>query len=222
MSHQLNALKITLAVAIASSACLSTVSALAAEDSDAFNRPSLGSKWVVTSGTLSIANDQLVGSSLTLGYLTPVFNNQTSASTVVYLGGTDLEYGAIAVGDISGGTNAFVKIQSQNGVGTFDHAAFYTGNNGSGDFFELSSPVPSPAILDVYFCGNYGVMQITSAAGVQTYSYNYRKKFSAGAGLGTYGSVELDNFVEFPKSCTDAPANAIPALEMRSAQDPTL
>jgi hypothetical protein len=228
MSSKLNAIKITLAVAIASSACLSTVSALAGENSDAFNRPSLGSNWVVTSGSLSITDDQLVGlSAESLGYLTPVSKNQTAASAVVFLGGTDLEYGAVAVGDINAGTNAFVKIQSDNGVGTFDHAAFYTGNNGGSgcsgcdDFFELSSPVPSPAILDVWFCGDRAVMQITSSAGVQTYTYNYHTKFVGGAGLGTYGSVSLDNFVEFAKACTDVPANAIPALQMRSAQDAT-
>jgi len=66
-----------------------------------------------------------------------------------------------------------VKIQSQNGLGTFDHGAFYTGNNGSGNFFTLSSPVPSPAILDVFFCGMVATMGITGAAGVQTCTNDY-------------------------------------------------
>jgi hypothetical protein len=88
----------------------------------------------------------------------------------VFLGGTDTEYGDVALGNIVGGNNAFVKIQSQNGLGTFDTAGFYTGNNGGGFFFTLSSPVPSPAILDVFFCGTTATMRITSVAGVQIYT----------------------------------------------------
>ena len=87
--------------------------------------------------------------------------------------GTDLEYGAVALGNIGGGNNAFVKIQAQNGDETFDHGAFYTGNNGGGLFFALSGAVPSPAILDVFFCGTTATMRITSAAGVQTYTNDY-------------------------------------------------
>jgi hypothetical protein len=56
-----------------------------------------------------------------------------------------------------------VNIQAQNGAGAFDHAGFYTANNG-GNFFALSGPVPSPAILDVFFCGITATLRITSAA----------------------------------------------------------
>jgi hypothetical protein len=113
----------------------------------------------------------------------------------VFLGGTDLEYGAVAVGNIDGGNNALVKIQAANGAGTFDHGAFYTGNNGSGVYFAPSSPVPSPAILDVFFCGTTATMGIPSAADVQIYTNNYKTTFVPGGGLGTYGSVGLDNYV---------------------------
>jgi hypothetical protein len=185
---------------------------------DAFNRAHLGSSWVVTSGSLAISNHELVGGTESIGYLNSASTN-TAASAVVLLGGTDLEYGAVAVGNIAGGTNAFVKIQQQNGGGTFDHGAFYTGNNGGGDFFTLSSPVPSPAILDVFFCGDVATMRITSAAGVQLYSYNYGTTFGAGAGLGTYGAVRLDNLIGFATGCADVPAGARPASEMPPAKD---
>ena len=156
-----------------------------------------------------------------LGYLNGS-SRDTAASVVVELGGTDLEYGAVALGNIAGGSNAFVKIQSQNGVGTFDHGAFYTGNNGSGTFFTLSSPVPSPAILDVSFCGTTATMRITSAAGVQTYTSNYGTTFGPGGGLGTYGSVGLDNYVGFPSGCKDAPTDGIPATDMPADRDLSL
>jgi hypothetical protein len=119
-------------------------------------------------------------------------SKDTAASAVVFLGSTDLEYGAVALGNIAGGNNAFVKIQAATGAGTFDHGAFYVGNNGSGVYF---APLPSLAILDVFFCGTTATMRITSAAGVQIYANNYGTTFGPGGGLGTYGSVGLDNYV---------------------------
>lgn len=203
---------VTLAVVATS---LSATSALAQKGADSFNRLTLGSTWVVTAGSLSISNHQLVGATGSLGYLKSLTSSSaTAASAVVFTGGTDLEYGAVALGNIAGGNNAFVKIQSQNGLGTFDHGAFYTGNNGSGTFFTLSSAVPSPAILDVFFCGTTAHMRITSAAGVQNYTNNYGTTFGIGGGLGTYGAVALDNFDGFASGCNDAPEDGIPADSM--------
>ena len=197
---------------------LSATSALAG-GSDAFNRASLGAKWVIKAGSLSISNHGMVGSSLSLGSLTPSAND-TAGSVAVFLGSSDVEYGAVALGNIGGGSNAFVKLQSQNGTGTtFDTAAFYTGNNGGGTFFTLSSPIPSPAILDVFFCGTTATMRITSAAGVQTYTHNYGTTFGSGAGLGTFGSVRLDNFVGFAGTCSSAVVDGIPDSVMPNAKD---
>jgi len=208
---------ITLAVGI------SLCATLAFAGADAFNRPKLGANWVVVSGGLTIsANRQLVGTSnMSIGYLKGASSN-TAASAVVELGGTDLEYGAVALGNIAGGNNAFVKIQEQNADGVFEYGAFYTGNNGGGDFFQLSSPVPSPAVLDVFFCGTTATMRITSAAGIQTYTYNYGTTFGGGGGLGTYGSVGLDNFVGFASGCKDAMVDAVPASQMPGARDLSL
>jgi hypothetical protein len=200
---------------------MSATSALAQGGSDAFNRAHLGTRWVVSSGSLSISNHEMVGSSLSLGYLTASSHN-TAASAVVVLTSTDLEYGAVALGNIAGGNNAFVKLQAQNGAGTFDHAAFYNGNNGGGNFFALSSPVPSPAILDVFFCGTTATMRITSAAGVQTYTNNYGTTYGGGAGLGTYGLIALDNFISFASGCNDALVDGIPADKMPSDVDLSL
>jgi hypothetical protein len=210
-----NTLICKIVVALAALVSLSATSALAQKGADAFNRQTLGSGWVVTAGSLSISNHQMVGASLSLGYIkSSILDKATAASAVVSLGGTDLEYGAIALGNIAGGNNAFVKIQAQNGAGTFDHAGFYNGNNSGSDFFTLSSPVPSPAIVDVFFCGTTATMRITSAAGVQIYTNNYGTTYGIGTGLGTYGSVGLDNFVGFGGGCKDAQVHGIPASKM--------
>src|SRR5208337_1107637 len=170
-------------------------------------------------GGLSILNHHLVGTAdLSLGYFTGS-SKDTAATAVVELGGTDVEYGAVALGNIGGGSNAFVKIQEQDADGMFEYGAFYTGNNSGSEFFALSSPVPSPAILDVFFCGTTATMRITSAAGVQTYTYNYGTTYGAGGGLGTYGSVGLDNYIGFASGCGDALVNAVPASTMPRATD---
>jgi len=209
-------------VALAAAAVLSLSPTSAFAGNDAFNRVNLGPNWVITSGGLKIVNHAMAGTTSTsLGYLKGSAKD-TAATVVVELGGTDLEYGAVAVGNIAGGTNAFVKIQSQNGLGTFDHGAFYTGNNGSGNFFTLSSPVPSPAILDVFFCGTVATMRITSAAGIQTYTNDYGTTFGPGAGLGTFGSVGLDNFIGFPTGCRDAQTDGVPATDMPADRDLSL
>ncbi|HEX3431836.1 MAG TPA: hypothetical protein VHT03_13225 [Rhizomicrobium sp.] len=182
-------------------ALLCATSAMAARDG--FNRSRLGNNWVQTDPTLSIANDQLVGTALALGY-DQKSSNDNKVSATVYLNGTDTEYGAVAVGDVASGTNAFVKIQEQNADGVFEYGAFYIGDNGGGNFFALSSTVPSPARLVVTMCGTTAVMKITSSAGTQKYKYDYGTSVGTGGGLGTYGNISLDNYASNSTTCTDA------------------
>ena len=170
---------------------------------DNFNRTSLGNNWTVPYPTLSISNDQLVGTSLALGYDTQS-SSDNQAHAFIYLNGTDLEYGAVAVGDVASGINAFVKIQEQNSDSAFEYGAFYTGNNGGGNFFALDSTVPSPAKLTVTLCGTVAVMKIKSSAGIQKYKYDYGTSVGTGGGLGTYGNVSLDNYGSRNTGCTDA------------------
>lgn len=195
------------ALAMIGGTALCATSAMAAKDN--FNRSSLGKKWVATSGTLSISNDQLVGSTGALGYDKKSASDSTVSATV-YLNGTDLQYGAVASGDIASGNDAFVKIQSDIGDGMFDAGAFYTGNNGGGNFFSLNSEVPSPATLTVSFCGTVAKMTIKSAAGTQKYTYDYGTSFGTGGGLGTYGPISLDNYKSKPASGCEPDPEAIP------------
>ena len=191
----------TIALAVAGGA---SVSAAYAQPGDNFNRNTLGPGWASVSGTLSVSGDELHGTTSAIGTFTAA-PNSSAGSVLVFTGGTDLEYGAVALGNIAGGSNAFVKIQAQSGNGMFDHAAFYTGNNSGSagtTFFTLSSPVPSPALLDVFFCGTVAEMRITSSAGVQTYSHNYGHRFGDGVGAGTFGTVALDNYIASASACT--------------------
>lgn len=160
---------------------------------DLFDRATLGNKWVVVNPTLGITANQLVGTDLAIGYHKKAVAADT-ASVSVILNGTGVQYGAIAIGDVATGNNVFVKVQSQDGGGMIDHAAFYTGNNGSGSFFSLTSPMASPAKVTVSLLGTVATLTIKSSSGTQTYTHDYGSSFTTGAGLGTYGVVALDNF----------------------------
>ena len=176
--------------------------AMAAHDN--FGRANLGNKWVVPAGDgrLFITNNQLQGDTGSLGY-----DKKSSADTTVkatlILNGTDLEYGAVASGNIAGGNNAFVKLQEQNGSGEFEYGAFYVGNNGGGNFFQLNAPVASPASVSLSFCGTVATLKISSSSGKQKYTYDCGTSFGGGGGLGTYGNISLDNYVSKPGGCAD-------------------
>jgi hypothetical protein len=193
-----NDMKKSLALGALAALCGITAAQAASDD---FNRASLGKKWVVPQGSLYINSDQLQGDSLSIGYYKKSANDSNVTVTVT-LPDTALQYGAVASGDIASGNNAFVKIQSDLGDGQFNNAAFYVGNNGGGDFFALSSEIPSPATLSVTFCGTVAKMVIKSAAKTQKYTYDYGTTFPTGAGLGTYGDVALDNYKSKGESCT--------------------
>jgi hypothetical protein len=187
-------------------AALCASSALAASDN--FNRSSLGKNWVATLGSLAINNGQLQGSSGALGY-DKKSGSDMGAAVTVYLNGTDVEYGALALGDIAGGNNAFIKIQSQNADGQFEYAAFYTGNNGEGEFFALKKPVSSPATILAWTCGTYGFLKVKSSSGSQKYYYNYGAAIDPGAGLGMGGAISLDNYKSGAASCNGSFAGAM-------------
>lgn len=190
-------------------AALCASSAMAAKDK--FNRGQLGSNWVVTSGSMFLVGHVLTGTSLSLGYFTKS-TKSTSVSADVLMGGAcDLQYGAVALGDIAGGKNAFVKIQTQDGGCKFDHAAFYVGNNGGGSFFALDTPIFGPVTLSVTMSGTVATMTIQKKGteDTQSYSYDYGTSFGTGGGLGTYGTLYLDNYA------SSAPAEELTSKPVR-------
>lgn len=205
--------------AVALAAILCSTASFAAKDN--FNRAALGNAWVVTSGSLFITSNQLQGGTSSLGYDKKSKNDSTVSATLYTTSSEDLEYGAVASGNITSGNNAFVKLQSQDGTGTFTYGAFYVGNNGGGSFFPLDSAVPSPAKLSVSFCGTVATMNIKSSAGSQQYTFDYGTTFGNGGGLGTYGSIALDNYKsKAGGGCTSAKGGRL--ITKSTAKDPSL
>lgn len=211
-------MKKTLALGLAAAALCST-SAMAAKDN--FDRASLGKKWVIVSPNLYINNNQLQGDALALGY-DKKSASDTTVSATLYLNGTDLEYGAVASGDIASGNNAFVKLQEANGDGMFEYGAFYTGNNIAGSYFALNAPVASPAQVTLSFCGTVATLKIKSSSGKQTYTYDYGTTFGSGGGLGTYGLISIDNYKSKPGGCTADRTATVIKHTSNGPKDPTL
>ena len=214
-------MKKTLALGFVAAAALCSTSAMAARDN--FDRADLGKKWVIPSGRLYINNNQLQGDSLSIGY-DKKSASDTTVSATLYLNGTDLEYGAVASGDIASGNNAFAKLQEANGDGVFEYGAFYVGNNGGGDYFALNAPVASPAQVTLSFCGTVATLKIKSASGKQTYTYDYGTSFGGGGGLGTYGLISIDNYRSKPGGCAaDRTATVVKhSSNAAGPKDPTL
>lgn len=193
-------------------------SAMAAKDN--FDRADLGRKWVVPQGRLYINNNQLQGDTGSIGYDKKSSADSTTTATM-YLNGSDLEYGAVTVGDVTTGNNAFAKVQSQNADGLFEYGGLYVGNNGGGDFFALDTPVASGSIVTLTMCGTVGTMTIKAPDGSkQKYSYDYGTTFPTGGGLGTYGAVSIDNYKSKAGGCAETIGAKM--LHGSTAKDPTL
>ena len=188
---------------------------------DNFDRADLGNRWAIRFGRLFINNNQMHGDPSSLGYDKKSSTNTTVTATL-YLNGTDLEYGAVASGDIAGGNNAFVKLQEQDGSGEFEYGAFYVGNSDGVNFFQLNSPVPSPATVTLSFCGTVATLVIKSSAGRQKYTYDYGVRFPSGGGLGTYGNISLDNYISKPGGCAESVGKGATVVKGSNAKDLSL
>lgn len=186
---------------------------------DNFNRPdgSLGSNWIVQSGSFGIVSNTARGSSN--GLVTFVGGSGAALEAdVAANGATDTDYVALVLGYADTANNLFLKVQTQNGAGTFDTAGCYVGNNGSGGgfglaFFTLSAPFAT-AHMRVDLSGTTATMTFTNidgGAGTQSYTCTGAPATGGtGIGMGGYAGVaSLDNFA----GAGAAPAAAaIPAV----------
>jgi hypothetical protein len=160
----------------------------------------LGSNWTVQNGTVSIVNNEAVGSDFALATYNGVTSNALEAD--VRANGTNLQYVGLVLGYADLNNNLFMKVQEQNASGKFEFAAFYYGNNGgswdSPGFFTLDSPFTS-AHMRVELTGGVVTMTfsgIDGGSGIETYtSASVPGTIGTGIGiLGFDGYATLDNF----------------------------
>jgi hypothetical protein len=195
--------------------------------SDDFNRCGLqGQKWTLLSGSLHIENCAYLAAGdetqdvVSLGIFKKADAGDHVGSMDVMFTGTQTQFAAIALGDISNGNNAFIKVQSQNGLGTISHLAFYVGNNNGrgGKFFKLNGldGVSSARITAKVVSSRLAKVMIdTNFDGIpeRIIGFRYGQSFPHGVGAALLGSTRADNF----KSGGYAPRAGVagaPALTM--------
>jgi hypothetical protein len=183
---------------------------------DDFNRQDLGDTWTTDQGQLYIHGKKLHGSTLSVGTFNKA-KHDTSATVDVAVYGKGIAYGAITIGDAATGRNVFMKIQTQNGEGTFDTAGFYTGNNGGGYFFAVDLPPTNKVRMTGSMSGTVATMTFTDTEGnvLASYSYDYgMAPKKAGIGLGTWGNVGLDTLSTTMAADAVPASNPLPAAEL--------
>jgi hypothetical protein len=99
---------------------------------DDFNRPDgpLGPDWTVQAGDVVIADQAATGSSVSLATHNSATGDRVEMDVVLDPAG-GLQYAAAILNYGGGSTNLFVKVQNNDGGGTFDRLYCYTGNNGA-------------------------------------------------------------------------------------------
>lgn len=112
---------------------------------DNFNRANgpLGFAWTVRDGSYSIVNQKAVGTAdYARATLNDIVGSRIEADiSLSPMGAT--QFSALMLDYGAGTNNLFIKVQDNNGGGSFNTAGCYLGNNGDGgsfglDFFDLS------------------------------------------------------------------------------------
>ena len=170
---------------------------------DNFNRPdspTLGPNWTVQAGGAEIYSNTARAAGGGQFPNLATFNgvNANNAFVDVYSIDANLAYIALDLAFFDVNNNYFIKVQNQGcGAACFNYAAFYYGNNGGGNFFQLNSPFASGR-LTAYFSGTTATLDIDDDFdGITDQSYTYTYGSSTGGtgiGLGLYGTAQADNF----------------------------
>ena len=174
---------------------------------DNFNRMNgdLGSGWIDRAGFMEVALEKakgVVGNSLAT--VNGSGSNTIEADVSLTPGG-ETQYSALVLDYGAGVNNLFIKVQDNNAVGAFSHAACYTGNNGDGGgvgsfglgFFSLSSSfntahmavsVDSNRVVTITFSN------IDGGDGVQVYVCSGAPAAEGAlVGIGSWGGGLIDN-----------------------------
>lgn len=189
---------------IAKLVALASLSAFAAAShavTDDFNRYSLGPDWVMHDGIMWTDGAVVHGHDYSLMTYTPGAGAGAASVDVILDGSGSIQYGAIVLGFLDPGHNAFIKLQNNHaGNVGFDTLGFYYGNNGGGDFrFITGFENVTSARITASLAGSVSTLSIDAnfdgiADAVYTHDYG-SASFGSGVGLGIYGrGTTLDNF----------------------------
>jgi len=173
---------------------------------DNFNRPNfgnLGANWVNQTGSIGIVSNaaqapsQSINVALVNGYADTVLN--TKISFDVFHSSATVAFAGAVLGHASSSSSAFIKVQDNTSVGTFNRVFFYVGNNGTGGSMGFDDMVGfSSARIYVSFTGTVATLGVDSNFDTvidQSFSRDYGStSFGLGAGLAAYGDARVDNY----------------------------
>ncbi len=166
---------------------------------DNFNRPDgpIGSAWTNQAGVFNVVSNAAQGGSSALATYGGVASDTLEADVEAV--STNLQYTGMVLGYADIDNNYFIKVQNNGGVVQFTHAAFYYGNNGSGNFFGLDENFTT-AHMAVSVSGTIVTLTFSNIDGGtktdQVYSYDYGTSTGGNAiGICGYENIaRLDNF----------------------------
>lgn len=164
----------------------------------------LGSNWWVHSGTFEIVDQKALGK---LAYPNLATYNSVGAvqveADISLSPGGGAQYAGLVLNYDEGVTNLFLKLQDNDGNGTFEHGACYTGNNNSGaafglEFFALSSPFSSAHMrvsVNEDRVVHITLTKIDGGSGSQYYQCAGAPPAEGyGVGMASWGGGRVDNF----------------------------
>ena len=177
---------------------------------DNFDRPdadNLGPNWTARAGNAEIIGNraEALGGQRFPNLVT--YNNYTTNATSVdvFDQGTGMAaYIALVLNYQDLANNYFIKIQDSVTGTAFETYGFYYGNNGTGLFGSLITPITSGTITATV-AGTFAILDVLPTSGArQVYTYNFgRETGGNGIGLGFYGGVQGDDFADaVPEPCT--------------------
>jgi len=164
----------------------------------------LGSNWFVQYGNFEIYQQKAFGRGFSpnLATYNSLGANQIEADVSPTPGG-NFQYSGLVLNYAQLGTNLFMKVQDNDGNGTFEHGACYIGNNNVGasfglGFFLLSSPITS-AHMKVSVSNDkvvhFYLTNIDGGSGSQYYECSGAPLAEGyGVGIASYGGGRVDNF----------------------------
>ena len=162
----------------------------------------LGSDWYVKDGTFEIQQQKASGryEYPNLAIYNSLGGNQIEADISLTPGGGG-QYAGLVLNYDEGVNNLFMKVQDNDGNGTFDSAACYTGNNEDGfgpGFFALTAPF-ARAHMTVSVSNNrvvyISLTRIDGGSGSQYYECPGAPLAEGyGVGIASYNGGRVDNF----------------------------
>jgi hypothetical protein len=189
------------------------LAAHAAAAFDDFDRPdgSLGASWTTVSGVTSLVGGRATGTDHSAALLNGAAGTRVSVDAYA---GSGISFVALIAGYTSASAAYFVKLQDNDGNGSFDSVYAYYGDTAGSAVGTWSAPATSHARIALTMSGSNGTFTVDSDLDGDvdaSYTMTFPAAASPGVGLGFYGQARADGFAvdAVPVAVTAAAATTV-------------